>query len=80
MQQGGAPHGVKEGASSIKFRVGGIRSDGARTRPVESARHIWSCPADLPSSLAVPPRGPYKERAGHWGASRGDTSCYQAGL
>lgn len=47
----------------IQGRTG---SDAARSRQGESARHIWNCRFDLPSSLAVPPRGPYMERAGHW--------------
>lgn len=77
VQQGGAPR--KEGAPSIRIQQR-IRSDAARPRRGESVRHIWHCRFDLPSSLAVPPRGPYKERAGHWGFSRGDASCYQPGL
>lgn len=76
VQRGGAPQ-RREGGRSIQER---IRSDAARPRPGESARHIWNCRFDLPSSLAVPPRGPYKERAGHWGFSGGDASCYQPGL
>lgn len=51
---------------SIRLQEG-IRSDAARPRPGESARHIWNCRFDLPSSHAVPPRRPYKERAGRWG-------------
>lgn len=66
VQQGGAPRGGKEGASSIRIQER-IRSDAARSRPGESARHIWNCRFDLPSSFAVPPRGPYKVREGHWG-------------
>lgn len=66
VQQGGAPRWGKEGALSIIIQER-IRSDAARPRQGESACHIWNCRFDLPSSPAVPPRGPYKDRAGHRG-------------
>lgn len=79
VQQGGAPRAGKEGAPSIRFEER-VRSDAARPRRGESARHIWNCRFDLPSSLASPPRGPYKVPVVQWGFSRGDASCYQPGL
>lgn len=62
----------KEGTPSIGFQEG-VTSDAARPRRGESARHIWNCRSDLPSRLAVPPRGPYKDHADHWGVFLGET-------
>lgn len=69
---GGRRREGKEGTPSTGFQEG-IRSDAARPRRGESARHIWNCRFNLPSRLAVPPRGPYKEQAGNRGVFLGET-------
>lgn len=78
-EERGATGRRRRGLPSIGIQ-GMLASDAARPRRGERRCHIWNCRCGLPWSPAVPPRGPYKERVGHWGVSRRDASCYQAGL